>query len=85
MAVAVHEPSNSLIITAPDALFAEVEKLVASVDQRSERSVRVITAGAGVNMETISQILAEQGLQSDASSQRDSRSRRDPRSNRRGR
>lgn len=60
MAVAVHEASNSLVITAPDSLFTEVQKLVDKVDSRSERSVRVISAGPGVNMETISQILAEQ-------------------------
>ncbi|WP_165698729.1 secretin N-terminal domain-containing protein [Bremerella volcania] len=60
MAVAVHEASNSLVITAPDALFAEVEQLVASVDQRSERAVRVITATNGINLEMIEQVLAEQ-------------------------
>ena len=60
MAVAVHEASNSVVITAPDALFAEVEQLVASVDQRSERAVRVITATNGINLEMIEQVLAEQ-------------------------
>lgn len=60
MAVAVHESSNSLVITAPDALFAEVEQLVASVDKRSERAVRVITATNGINLEMIEQVLAEQ-------------------------
>ncbi|MEW4564538.1 secretin N-terminal domain-containing protein [Bremerella sp. JC770] len=60
MAVAVHEASNSLVITAPDALFAEVEQLVASVDQRSERAVRVITATNGINLEMIQEVLAEQ-------------------------
>ncbi|WDI41935.1 secretin N-terminal domain-containing protein [Bremerella sp. P1] len=60
MAVAVHEASNSLVITAPDALFAEVEQLVASVDKRSERAVRVITATNGINLEMIEQVLAEQ-------------------------
>ncbi len=65
MAVAVHEPSNSLIITAPDALFAEVQQLVQSVDQRSEQTVQVISAGPGVDMETISQILAEQEQSTD--------------------
>jgi len=59
MAVAVHEASNSLVITAPDALFAEVEQLVESVDQRSERAVRVITPTNGINLEMIQQALAE--------------------------
>ncbi len=60
MAVAVHEASNSLVITAPDALFSEVEQLVESVDQRSERAVRVITTTNGINLEMIEQVLAEQ-------------------------
>ncbi|PQO41877.1 secretin N-terminal domain-containing protein [Blastopirellula marina] len=80
MAVAVHESSNSLVITAPDSLFAEVEKLVETVDRRSERSVRVISATSGINKETITQILAEQSGQSSSS-----RDRRDPRSYSRGR
>ncbi|PQO40434.1 general secretion pathway protein [Bremerella cremea] len=75
MAVAVHESSNSLVITAPDSLFAEVESLVETVDRRSERSVRVISASSGISKETISQILAEQTGQSSSS-----RDRRDPRS-----
>ncbi|MEZ6134020.1 MAG: secretin N-terminal domain-containing protein [Pirellulaceae bacterium] len=42
MTIAVHEASNSLIITAPDQLFAEVEQLVKTIDTRSERSIEVI-------------------------------------------
>lgn len=68
MAVAVHEASNSLVIIAPDALFSEVEQLVASVDQRSERAVRVITATNGINLEMIEQVLAEQSGNSSRSS-----------------
>lgn len=68
MAVAVHEASNSLVITAPDSLFSEVEQLVASVDQRSERAVRVITATNGINLEMIEQVLAEQAGNSSRSS-----------------
>ncbi|RCS53915.1 general secretion pathway protein [Bremerella cremea] len=83
MAVAVHESSNSLVITAPDSLFSEVQKLVDTVDRRSERSVQVISASGAINKETITQILAEQfGGQSNSSSSRD---RRDPRSYSRGR
>lgn len=51
MTVAVHEPSNSLIITAPDALFAEVESLVKRVDMRSEQDVQVIPVMVGVDPE----------------------------------
>lgn len=79
MAVAVHEGSNSVVITAPDALFAEVQELVESVDQRSERAVRVITAGTGVNLEMIQQILAEQSSGSSSrSSSTSSRTRTTP-------
>jgi type II secretory pathway component GspD/PulD (secretin) len=53
MTVAVHEPSNSLVITAPDALFAEVEALIRSVDQRGERVIEVIPAAQGVDLESI--------------------------------
>jgi type II secretory pathway component GspD/PulD (secretin) len=53
MTVAAHEPSNSLVITAPDALFAEVENLVRSVDVRSEQVIEVISASAGVDLESI--------------------------------
>jgi type II secretory pathway component GspD/PulD (secretin) len=53
MTVAVHQPSNSLVVTAPDSLFAEVEQLVRSVDTRGERVIEVIPAGQGVDMESI--------------------------------
>ncbi len=42
MTVAVHEASNSLIITAPDQLFAEVEQLVRLVDKRAEKAVEIV-------------------------------------------
>ncbi len=84
MAVAVHEASNSLVITAPDALFKEVEMLVESVDRRSERAVRVITAGNGINLEMIEQVLAEQAGNASRSSS-SSRSRTSNSRNSRGR
>ncbi|QDT04612.1 Bacterial type II/III secretion system short domain protein [Rubripirellula lacrimiformis] len=43
MTVAVHEASNSLIVTAPDALFKEVEALVEHIDARGEQAVEVVT------------------------------------------
>ena len=43
MTIAVHEPSNSLIVTAPEQLFQEVEQLVKLIDSRSEEDVQVIT------------------------------------------
>ena len=42
MTVAVHEASNSLIVTAPDPLFEEVKQLVHLVDQRAEQAVEVV-------------------------------------------
>ncbi len=42
MTIAVHEPSNSLIVTAPDQLFQQVENLVKLMDARSEKVVRVV-------------------------------------------
>lgn len=48
MTIAVHEPSNSLIVTAPAQLFAEVEKLAKLIDTRSEQSVRIINMPNGV-------------------------------------
>jgi len=53
MTVAIHEPSNSLVITAPDSLFAEVEALVRSIDTRGEQVVEVIPAAQGVDLEMI--------------------------------
>ncbi len=42
MTVAVHEPSNSLIITAPDQLFTEVEQLIRLLDDQAEQTVEVV-------------------------------------------
>ena len=43
MTIAVHEPSNSLIVTAPDQLFAEVQELISQIDTRSEETLEVVT------------------------------------------
>lgn len=42
MTIAVHEASNSLIITAPEPLFKEVEKLVKLIDTKSVQTVEII-------------------------------------------
>lgn len=42
MTIAVHEPSNSLIVTAPEQLFKEVEKLAKLIDSRSRQTVEII-------------------------------------------
>ncbi|QDS92321.1 Bacterial type II/III secretion system short domain protein [Roseimaritima multifibrata] len=43
MTLAVHQPSNSLIVTAPEALYEEVKALVERVDTRGEQSIQVVT------------------------------------------
>ena len=48
MTIAVHEPSNSLIVTAPAQLFAQVEALAKQIDSRSEQTVRIINMPNGV-------------------------------------
>ena len=53
MTVAVHEPSNSLIVTAPEPLFLEVERLVHSIDKRGEQAVEVITPVNGELIESV--------------------------------
>ena len=42
MTIAVHELSNSLVVTAPAALFQEVAALAKQIDSRSEQTVRII-------------------------------------------
>lgn len=42
MSLAVHERSNSIVVTAPDALFQEVEALIAQLDNKSEQQVEVL-------------------------------------------
>ena len=42
MTIAVHEKSNSLIVTAPESLFKEVEQLAEQLDLRSKKSVVVV-------------------------------------------
>jgi hypothetical protein len=62
MTIAVHEPSNSLIVTAPEQLFQEVEKLAKSIDSRSAQTVEVITPVNGAVFESVLQqfLLGEQ-------------------------
>jgi type II secretory pathway component GspD/PulD (secretin) len=55
MTIAVHEPSNSLIVTAPEQLFQEVEKLAKSIDSRAAQTVEVITPVNGAVFESVLQ------------------------------
>ncbi len=56
MTIAVHEPSNSLIVTAPQQLFKEVEKLAMLIDAQGQQKVEVI---APVNGELIELVLQQ--------------------------
>ncbi len=42
MTVAVHEASNSLIVTAPEPLFRQVEQLALQIDARGRRTIEVL-------------------------------------------
>ncbi|MGI9471424.1 MAG: secretin N-terminal domain-containing protein [Rubripirellula sp.] len=66
MTVAVHEPSNSLIVTAPEQLFKEVEKLARAIDFRGEQTVEVVAPINGAVFETLLQqvMLGETGTPS---------------------
>ena len=70
MTVAVHEPSNSLVITAPEQLFDEVERLVKAIDVRAEQTVQVVAPANGAIFETLLQqvMLGEAGASKGRSS-----------------
>ena len=55
MTIAVHEPSNSLIVTAPEQLFQEVEALAKLVDSRSAQAVEIVTFSNAAGMEAVLQ------------------------------
>ena len=56
MTIAVHEPSNSLIVTAPESLLVEVEKLAMSIDARGRQTIEVV---APLNGDLIESVLQE--------------------------
>jgi type II secretory pathway component GspD/PulD (secretin) len=55
MTIAVHEASNSLIVTAPEQLFQEVEKLATELDSRGAQTIEVIAPINGVLLESVLQ------------------------------
>ena len=57
MTVAVHEPSNSLVVTAPRQLFEEVQELAQIIDERNRKSVRILNLPGGVAVEDIQNAL----------------------------
>jgi type II secretory pathway component GspD/PulD (secretin) len=61
MTLAVHEQSNSLVVTAPAPLFAEVERLALSIDERGAMAVEVISYPNAEYLQTVLQnVLTEQ-------------------------
>lgn len=76
MTLAVHERSNSLIVTAPDALFQEVEQLVRTLDDKGAETVEVVWYPQGDALEAIRQAVSPSTANSRGrTSSRDSRSR----------
>ena len=63
MTIAVHEPSNSLVITAPEQLFQEVERLVKVIDVRGQQTIEVVAPANGLIYETLLQqvMLGQEG------------------------
>ncbi|EMI18314.1 NolW domain protein [Rhodopirellula maiorica SM1] len=72
MTVAVHEASNSLIVTAPRDLFNEVEKLAKHIDARGEQTIEVVTP---MNSEVFGELLHQVILGEGNSRSSSSRSR----------
>jgi type II secretory pathway component GspD/PulD (secretin) len=58
MTIAVHEASNSLIVTAPDHLFREVEQLAKAIDTRSQKAVRLVKIPESVAIESLQEIFS---------------------------
>jgi type II secretory pathway component GspD/PulD (secretin) len=74
MTIAVHEPSNSLIVTAPEQLYQEVEQLVKLIDSRNEQAVEVIQLKEAPVETLIRQLLSNGAGSSGRSSRSSSRS-----------
>ena len=53
MTIAVHEASNSLVVTAPQQLFVEVERLAKVIDSMAEETVEVIAPQSGAVFESV--------------------------------
>lgn len=66
MTIAVHEPSNSLVVTAPERLYQEVERLVKVIDVRGEQTIEVVAPANGLIYEALIQqvMLGEEGSSS---------------------
>ncbi|TWT65343.1 secretin N-terminal domain-containing protein [Allorhodopirellula solitaria] len=75
MTVAVHEGSNSLVVTAPDSLFEEVQSLISLIDTRGEQSIEVVVPSNVLAVEAALEGMLIETSRSSSSSRR-SRSER---------
>ncbi|MEC9094327.1 MAG: secretin N-terminal domain-containing protein, partial [Planctomycetota bacterium] len=75
MTIAVHERTNSLIVTAPQALFQKVEQLAKLIDARSVQKVEIIKVRRPLAND-LRQILSENAVFSGTNSSNDSDKRR---------
>ena len=75
MSVAIHEGSNSLVVTAPDPLFEEVELLVKKLDEQAAQTVEVIYYPSAEGVQMLQNALGGGGGGSSGGRQSDRRSR----------
>lgn len=69
MTIAAHEPSNSIIVTAPQQLFQEVERLANVIDSMAEQTVEVIAPSNGAVFESVlMRYLGQEGARRPSSS-----------------
>jgi type II secretory pathway component GspD/PulD (secretin) len=61
MSIAVHEVSNSLIVTAPETLYQEIKQLIDRLDQQSEQAVEVIYYPSAEGIEMLRSALQLKG------------------------
>ena len=59
MTIAIHQPSNSLIVTAPDQLFKQVEQLVKQIDVSNQRSIAIMLSGPPTVQATLQQLFSK--------------------------
>lgn len=61
MSIAVHEVSNSIVVTAPDALFQDIKQLIERLDKQSEQTVEVIYYPSSEGIEMLREALQLKG------------------------
>ncbi len=64
MSIAVHQVSNSIVVTAPETLFQDIKQLIDRLDQQSEQSVEVIYYPSSEGVEMLREALQAKGSRS---------------------